>query len=153
MTRDEALKDTAENGAKKYVLRFYRLEYQSKKALKKSTKLQKKIDNWVDDADLGYNAIREQRYSSKEEALEELNKHHTYITQNHALNKNKQHYYYVNGAVLFEEGEDEDIIIDYSRFYIGAYDSNNILLTDYMDSVKDAFDYLHEMSDAYITFE
>lgn len=46
-----------------------------------------------------------------------------------------------------------DVIIDYSRFYIGAYDSNNMLLTDYMDSVKDAFDYLREMLDAYMMFE
>lgn len=153
MTREEALEDTAENGAKKYVLRFYRLEYQSKKALKKSTKLQKKIDNWVDDADLGYNAIREQRYSSKEEALEELSKHHTYITQNHALKKNKQHYYYVNGALLFEEGEKTDTLINYSRFHIGIYSLNNLPFTDDMDSIKIAFDYLKETSAAYITFE
>lgn len=142
MTRDEA---------KTYVLCFYRLEYQSKTALQKSTKLQQKINNWINDAD--YNAIREQNYNSKEEAIEELRKHHTYITQSYSLNKSEQHYYYVNGVVLFEEGEEEDVIIDYSRFYIGAYNSNNMLLTDYMDSVKDAFDYLREMSDAYITFE
>lgn len=146
----ESLKDM-EDRAKKYVLCFYRLEYQSKKALKKDTKLQQKIDNWVNDAD--YNAIREQSYNSKEEAIEELRKYHTYITQSHALNKRKQHYYYVNGVVLFEEGKEGDVIIDYSRFYIGTYDSNNMLLTDYMNSVKDAFDYLREMSDAYITFE
>lgn len=99
MTRDEALKVSLKdigNEAKKYVLRFYRLEYQSKKALKKDTKLQQKIDNWVNDAD--YNAIREQSYNSKEEAIEELRKYHTYITQSHALNKSKQHYYYVNGS-------------------------------------------------------
>lgn len=146
-----SLEDTTEEESKKYVLRFYRLEYQSKKALKKDTKLQQKIDNWVNDAD--YNAIREQSYNSKEEAIEELRKYHTYITQSHALNKSKQHYYYVNGVVLFEEGKEEDVIIDYSRFYIGAYGSNNMLLTDYMGSVKDAFDYLRKMSDAYITFE
>ena len=146
-----SLEDTTEEESKKYVLRFYRLEYQSKKALKKDTKLQQKIDNWVNDAD--YNAIREQSYNSKEEAIEELRKYHTYITQSHALNKRKQHYYYVNGVVLFEEGKEGDVIIDYSRFYIGAYDSNNMLLTDYMDSVKDAFDYLREMSDAYMMFE
>lgn len=154
MTRDEALKvslkDT-ENEAKKYVLCFYRLEYQSKTALKKSTTLQQKVDNWINDVD--YNAIREQNYNSKEETIEELRKHLTYITQSYSLNKSEQHYYYVNGVVLFEEGEEEDIIIDYSRFYIGVYNSNNMLLTDYMDSVKDAFDYLREMSDAYITFE
>lgn len=146
-----SLEDTTEEESKKYVLRFYRLEYQSKKALKKDTKLQQKIDNWVNDAD--YNAIREQSYNSKEEAIEELRKYHTYITQSHALNKSKQHYYYVNGVVLFEEGKEEDVIINYSRFYIGAYGSNNMLLTDYMGSVKDAFDYLRKMSDAYITFE
>lgn len=146
-----SLEDTTEEESKKYVLRFYRLEYQSKKALKKDTKLQQKIDNWVNDAD--YNAIREQSYNSKEEAIEELRKHHTYITQSYSLNKSKQHYYYVNGVVLFEEGKEGDVIIDYSRFYIGAYDSNNMLLTDYMDSVKDAFDYLREMSDAYMMFE
>lgn len=153
MTRDEvlkvSLKDTEEE-SKKYVLRFYRLEYQSKTALEKSTTLQQKVDHWINDAD--YNAIREQGYNSKEEATEELRKYHTYITQSYSLNKSKQHYY-INGVVLFEEGEEEDIIIDYSRFYIGVYDSNNMLLTDYMDSIKDAFDYLREMSDAYITFE
>lgn len=153
MTRDEALKVSLKdigNEAKKYVLCFYRLEYQSKTALQKSTKLQQKVNNWVNDAD--YNAIREQSYNSKEKAIEELKKYHTYITQSYSLNKSKQHYY-VNGVVLFEEGEEKDVIIDYSRFYIGAYDSNNMLLTDYMNSIKDAFDYIRKMSDAYITFE
>ena len=92
MTRDEvlkvSLKDTEEE-SKKYVLRFYRLEYQSKTALKKSTTLQQKVDHWINDAD--YNAIREQGYNSKEEATEELRKYHTYITQSYSLNKSKQH--------------------------------------------------------------